>query len=73
MGTLANISGKQALAAFLRAGWYLEGQTGSHAVLTKVGQRANLSIPQHREIKPGTLRSLIRTAGLTVDEFLELL
>jgi predicted RNA binding protein YcfA (HicA-like mRNA interferase family) len=73
MGTLANISGKEAVKAFLRAGWVREGQTGSHVLLTKDGQWATLSIPQHREVKPGTLRAIIRTAGITVDQFLDLL
>jgi len=36
----------------------------------KTGHIASLSIPQHREVAPGTLRSLIRAAGMTVDEFL---
>ena len=73
MGTLANISGKEAVKAFLRAGWVREGQTGSHVLLTKDRHRATLSIPQHREIKPGTLRAIIRAAEMTVDEFLDLL
>jgi len=71
MGTLANISGKETVKAFLRA--VREGQTGSHVILTKSGQRATLSIPQHREVKPGTLRGIIRAASMTVDEFLDLL
>jgi hypothetical protein len=41
--------------------------------MTKPGHRAKLSIPQHKELSVGTLRSLIRAAGLTVDEFLDLL
>lgn len=49
------------------------GQVGSHLVLVKEGMRANLSIPQHRELSVGTLRALIRNAGLTVEEFLDLL
>ena len=73
MGTLANISGKEAVKVFLRAGWVREGQTGSHVMLTKEGQWATLSIPQHRELKPGTLRAIIRAAELTVEEFIELL
>jgi predicted RNA binding protein YcfA (HicA-like mRNA interferase family) len=59
--------------AFLCAGWVREGQTGSHVMLTKDGQRATLSIPQHHELKPGTLRAIIRAANMTVDEFLNLL
>jgi predicted RNA binding protein YcfA (HicA-like mRNA interferase family) len=49
------------------------GQVGSHLVMTKPGERANLSIPQHKELSTGTLRSLIRAAGLTVDQFINLL
>jgi hypothetical protein len=37
--------------------------------MLKPGHIASLSIPQHRELAPGTLRSLIRAAGLTVEEF----
>lgn len=49
------------------------GQVGSHVVMVKSGVRANLSIPQHKELSVGTLRALIRHAGLSVDEFLSLL
>ena len=73
MGRLGNISGKDAAKAFERAGWLPMGQVGSHLVLVKEGVRVNLSIPQHKELSVGTLRALIRSAGLTVDEFLELL
>lgn len=70
---LANISGAEAVKAFRKAGWQLVGQVGSHAVMTRPGVRANLSIPQHRELAVGTLRALLRYAELTVEEFLELL
>ncbi len=73
MGNLSNISGKEAAKAFERAGWQIRGQVGSHLILTKEGVRANLSVPQHKELSVGTLRSLIRSSGLTVDQFLELL
>ena len=73
MARLGNISGREAVAVFERDGWKRVGQVGSHVVLTKSGQRANLSVPQHKELSLGTLRALIRHAGLTVDEFLALL
>jgi hypothetical protein len=41
--------------------------------MTKEGERANLSVPQHKELSLGTLRALIRSAGMTVDQFLDLL
>jgi predicted RNA binding protein YcfA (HicA-like mRNA interferase family) len=70
---LANISGKDAVKAFEKAGWRVIGQVGSHVVMTKLHMRANLSIPQHKELSVGTLRALIRHAGMTVEEFLDLL
>ena len=73
MGTLGNISGKEAVKTFQKAGWQAVGQVGSHLVLVKPGVRANLSVPQHRALSIGTLRALIRHSGLTVDEFLGLL
>jgi predicted RNA binding protein YcfA (HicA-like mRNA interferase family) len=73
LGDLSNISGKSATRAFERAGWFVRGQVGSPVMLTKPGVAANLSIPQHMELSVGTLRKLIRVAGLTVESFLELL
>lgn len=73
MGRLGSISGKDAVKAFQKAGWQPIGQVGSHLVMIKPGVRVNLSIPQHKELSVGTLRALIRNAGLTVDEFLKLL
>ncbi|HHT9131761.1 MAG TPA: type II toxin-antitoxin system HicA family toxin [Candidatus Tripitaka californicus] len=73
MGRLANISGKEAVKAFQKAGWQTIGQVGSHLVMIKPGVKTNLSIPQHKELSVGTLRALIRHSGLTVEEFLELL
>jgi predicted RNA binding protein YcfA (HicA-like mRNA interferase family) len=73
MDTLANISAKRSGEGIFRAGWVREGQTGSHLILTKAGQRATLIIPQHCEVKSGTLCAIIRAAGLTVEEFHDLL
>jgi len=59
--------------AFQRAGWQKIGQVGSHLVMVKAGLWVNLSIPQHKELSVGTLRALIRNAGLSVEEFIQLL
>jgi predicted RNA binding protein YcfA (HicA-like mRNA interferase family) len=61
--------------AFERDGWSVSRRVGSHVILTKAGERANLSIPFHagEDVALGTLRQLIRRAGLTVERFLELL
>jgi predicted RNA binding protein YcfA (HicA-like mRNA interferase family) len=71
MGKLGNIGGAEAVKAFRRLGWRVAGQVGSHVVLVKPGIRVNLSVPQHRELSVGTLRALIRNAGISVDEFIE--
>lgn len=68
MGKLGNISGKDAVKAFEKAGWLMRGQVGSHRILTKLGVRSNLTVPMHSEVAQGTLRALIKIAGLTIDE-----
>jgi len=47
----------------------LARQRGSHMILVQDGHMATLSVPDHREVAKGTLRSLIRSSGLTVEEF----
>ena len=71
MAKLPRVSGRQAVRAFERAGWILKRRAGSHMVLSKPGRQANLSVPDHPELAPGTLRRLIRDARLTVQEFVE--
>jgi len=46
-------------------------QKSSHIIMTKQGEIATLSIPNHNEVARGTLRSLIRSANLTPDEFVK--
>ncbi len=41
--------------------------------MTKPGSIASLSVPNHKEIAKGTLRSLIAKSGVTVDKFVEVL
>jgi predicted RNA binding protein YcfA (HicA-like mRNA interferase family) len=76
---LSGYSGRQAAQAFQRAGWTArelgrkQRTVGSHnIVLTKPAMRVPLVIPDHRELRPGTLRKLIRHSGLTVEQFIEL-
>lgn len=55
MPSLPVISGAQAVKAFLQAGWVVDRQKGSHVIMLKKGSMVSLSIPQHRELAPGTL------------------
>jgi predicted RNA binding protein YcfA (HicA-like mRNA interferase family) len=67
------ISGRDLVRTLAKDGWQMARQRGSHIILVKEGHMATLSVPDHREVARGTLRSLIRSSGLSVDEFLELL
>jgi len=69
MPALPVISGREAVRAFEKLGWRVARQRGSHIVLVKEGHSATLSIPDHRAVARGTLRSLIRAANLTVEQF----
>ncbi|MEZ2346101.1 type II toxin-antitoxin system HicA family toxin [Terriglobus sp. RCC_193] len=71
MGTLANISTDEAIKVFKKLGWDFDRKRGSHIVLVKSGAK-NLVLPERKEMRPGTLRGLIRDAEITVDEFLAL-
>ncbi len=67
------ISGREAAEAFEEVGWVTKRRQGSHIILKKPEVRYNLSVPDHPQLKRGTLCSLIRKAGLTVEEFVQLL
>jgi predicted RNA binding protein YcfA (HicA-like mRNA interferase family) len=65
------LSGQEVIRLFELLGWIVVRQRGSHIVMVKDGSIATLSVPNHKVVAKGTLRSLIRSAGLTVEEFLE--
>ena len=69
MPRLPVLSGRQTVAVLQRAGFVVKRQRGSHIIMTRAGSVETLSVPDHHELKPGTLRALIRKAGLTVEQF----
>ena len=73
MSKLPIISGMEAIKALTRAGWIPHRQVGSHVVLRKEGSKVTLSVPKHKELKPGLLRDLIKAAGLSLEDFETLL
>jgi len=68
---LLPVSGKQMVKVFRKIGFQVERQRGSHIVMSK--GEAILVIPNHDTVAKGTERELIKDAGLTVEEFNELL
>jgi predicted RNA binding protein YcfA (HicA-like mRNA interferase family) len=73
MTKLPVISGKACAGALRVAGFYLKRWHGSHMILRRDAPFAQAVVPGHRELDPGTLQSILRQAGLTVDEFISLL
>jgi predicted RNA binding protein YcfA (HicA-like mRNA interferase family) len=70
---LPTLSGREVVRVFEQFGWEVARQRGSHIILTKEGHIATLSVPNHKEVAKGTLRSLIRSARLNVSEFVDAL
>jgi predicted RNA binding protein YcfA (HicA-like mRNA interferase family) len=71
MASLPVLSGQEVVRVFESFGWSVARQRSSHIIMTKEGEIVTLSIPNHKEVARGTLRSLIRFANLTVDEFVK--
>jgi len=63
--------GEEALA---KVGYVRDHQRGSHVILRqRAAPHRRLTVPEHRELAKGTLRAILREAGLTVDDFTSLL
>ena len=73
MSKLARISGRECVKVLGRVGFYLKRQEGSHMILRRDDPFTQVVVPDHRELDRGTLRAVIRQAGLSVDEFTKLL
>ncbi len=74
MSKLPVVSGPDSVKALRRIGYEVDHQTGSHLILRRTTPpHRRLTVPNHRELAKGTLRAIIREAGLTVDEFTALL
>lgn len=71
MPLLPALHGREVAAVFERLGWCIARQQGSYIIMTREGSIATLAVPAHKEVAKGTLRSLIRAAGITVQEFLD--
>ncbi|MCG3129577.1 MAG: hypothetical protein FLDDKLPJ_00311 [Phycisphaerae bacterium] len=73
MSHLPVISGRELVKALAKLGFALDRQKGSHMILYRSNPVMTLSVPDHKELDRGTLRSLLRQAGVTPDEFRKLL
>ncbi|HTV38694.1 MAG TPA: type II toxin-antitoxin system HicA family toxin [Xanthobacteraceae bacterium] len=70
------VNGRQVIRALVKAGFVVDRIAGSHHVLVDPADaRRTVTVPVHagRDLKRGTLRSIIRQAGITVEDFVRLL
>jgi predicted RNA binding protein YcfA (HicA-like mRNA interferase family) len=68
-----DVSGLELVKVLLRVGFVVNRQRGSHIVLRRDDPYARVVVPDHKRIRPGTLRQILTEAGLTVERLLELL
>jgi predicted RNA binding protein YcfA (HicA-like mRNA interferase family) len=71
MPKLPLVSGAEAVKAMRRLGFFVDRQRGSHCVMKKItpdGERGCV-IPMHKEVALGTLRSALKMAGVSPEEF----
>ena len=74
MSVLPRIAGREVVAALAKVGYHFDRQRGSHIVLRHTAPpHRRLVVPDHNEVAKGTLRTIIREAGLSVEEFVKLL
>lgn len=74
MSALPVVSGREVVKALGKIGYVLDRQRGSHMILRQqTPPHRRLAVPDHKEVAKGTLRAIIRQAGLTVEEFKNLL
>ncbi len=73
MPKLPIISGLKIIKALTKLGYGIDHQTGSHVILRQNKEPyRRLTVPNHKEVAKGTLRAIIRQAGLTREEFMGL-
>lgn len=68
-----DVSGRDVRAVLERAGFVFRRQTGSHMILRRDDPFARAIVPDHKQVRTGTLRRIIADAGMTVEQFMELL
>jgi len=69
------VSGRDVVKALQRLGFFIDRQRGSHVVMKKVTPHGEVGcvIPMHREVAAGTLRSALKLAGVSIEEFTDAL
>ena len=67
------LSGRKVRKALERAGFYLKRQKGSHMVMRRDEPFAQVVVPDHASVDPGTLAHILDGANIPIDEFMDFL
>ncbi|MFW6365368.1 MAG: type II toxin-antitoxin system HicA family toxin [Spirochaetota bacterium] len=73
MSGIPRLTGKECVKILEQIGFVFKRQHGSHMILRRTDPYAQVVVPNHKELDRGTLRSIIRQAGLSINEFSELI
>jgi len=74
LSRLPVVSGRELCKILKKIGYSIDHQTGSHIILRNENPpHRRLTVPDHKEIAKGTLRSILRQSGLSADEFKDLI
>ena len=68
MSKLPVISGRECIKALEKIGFYFKRQEGSHVVMRRDDPFSQVVVPDHKELDRGTLRAIIKQAGLSVPD-----
>jgi predicted RNA binding protein YcfA (HicA-like mRNA interferase family) len=72
MPKLPRVSGAEAVRSLERLGFKSVRQRGSHVVMKRVSDTiSGCVVPMHKELAIGTLRGILKQAGITAEEFIE--
>jgi predicted RNA binding protein YcfA (HicA-like mRNA interferase family) len=67
-----DLSGKELVRILSKIGFVFQRQKGSHMVLRRESPFARVVVPNHRNLRPGTLRTILNEAGITVEQLIAL-
>ena len=73
MNKLPVLSGRECVRILKKYGFELRRQKGSHIILKHPSSGITLTIPDHKTLDRGTLRSVIRQSGLSLEQFFKYL
>jgi predicted RNA binding protein YcfA (HicA-like mRNA interferase family) len=66
-----DVSGQELVSILLKVGFVVNRQRGSHIILRRASPYARVTVPDHKQIRPGTLRQILNEAGMSVERLLE--